>query len=59
MHPEARRGLGNARKIGGRDVAWIGARLVVGPTYATRRQLPAWMSGAHCSWKVETNPSRH
>ena len=39
--------------------AWIGARLVVRRTYATRRQLPAWVSGAHCSWKVETDPSCH
>jgi hypothetical protein len=35
------------------------ARLLAGPTYATRRQLPAWASGAHCSWKVEANRSSH
>jgi hypothetical protein len=35
------------------------ARLLAGPTYATRRQLPAWAAGTHCSWKVEANPSAH
>jgi hypothetical protein len=72
LHREAREDLGALGKSAGVMSPAISQRssircaptrllwlLSVRPTYATRRQLPAWMSGAHCSWKVEANPSCH